>query len=112
MRDISQGTHQQMTSYILFSMWYYLYISCRAFAMGGIGKKKDRWEGGAGAGAGDLLTSRILRVRMRLKEIEIVIENGKKGDPLMDKIVIGEIKNEKGRENNTRMKRLWNSLTI
>lgn len=43
---------------------------------------------------------------MRLKEIEIVIENGKKGDPLMDKIVIGEIKNEKGRENNTRMKRL------
>lgn len=40
MRDISQGTHQQMTSYILFSMWYYLYISCRAFAMGGIGEKK------------------------------------------------------------------------
>ena len=60
-----------------------------------------------------MLTSRRrLKVRMRLKESKIVIENGKKGEPLIDRIVIGEIKNEKGRENNTKMKRLLNSLTI
>lgn len=78
MRDTSQSTQQQMTSYILFSMWYYLYINCRAFAMGGI-EGKDRWGSGVGAGAGYLLISRRrVKVRMRLKEIEIVIENGKK----------------------------------
>lgn len=57
-----------------------------------------------------MTSRRKLKVRMRLKEIEIAIETGRKRELLSNMFVLEKTNNKKGRENNRNVRGVLNAL--